>query len=347
MRHARTIALCLGLAVPFGVALWQDRGRPVEPTDGEPQEMRDLGDIPDPEAAALDEVVEEPEPEPAPEPEPPLTDEELRGLVGREIATPGRLLAGLRIGMSEAQVDALPEAMHAWLQGYGESRARLSLFSDERGAVRGIGLQFPDVGGARDLLGAMWGEPTQLADGTYVWHEARSGRRALLAWDARTGTVELSLTRYTTPAAILGERGGRLGFETTAILGRHIDALTRAYAGVGHCEQEDRVLSLPQPPLLGSGFSYTEVTVVFDEQDIACAIDIDPHLLEDARLEAELLAALRKRFGEPREGTDGRLRYGTPTRAIWGGGVLTLQRPGDPDGEEAGAAEGGAAAGGI
>ena len=341
MRHLKVIVISACMAVPFGIAIYQDSKRSekdhlrsmLDVASGDEDEF-DYGDGPK-EAALREQLARmealrerqaeadleaDPE-EAADEPPPSLDESSIRQLLGAHPAEPGLALRGLFLGMKATDVTALPDAMMTWLDdGSGPFDAQLSLeYAGPNDAyVAGITVAFSDYGKALEVANEQWGA-SRGNDELPSWEGAPTSAcapgapRAVLTHSDATNRTELLFACSATATQLFAPREKRrLGFERKPILGTTKRVLLEAYQ---NAIEDGETLILELPAFIGSTGATTDAEIAFDDGDKASEIKLRLDHGDNDLLEQTVLSALEEKYGAPAETPESYdHEYGKPTK---------------------------------
>jgi hypothetical protein len=348
MRHLKVVVISALMAVPFGVAIYQDSKKSdkdrlrelmggiddeMDPyasdyrygsddydynarhaeLERELAEMRARGELP----------PEEPEDEPLPE---SLDASSIRELIGASRGTPGPALSSLSLGMRVVDVANLPDSMMSWLDdGEGAVDARLAL---EYGGpndltVVAIRVTFADYGKGLSTISDEWGEPTLVSEQYNVFVADDGERRMILSHSDYANTTELVFSKQITAEALIAPRDKkRLGFEQKAILGASRAAIQAAYETVEY----DDTLTLELPGFQGSPDTTTDVEITLDDNGKAAEIEIGLDYSLAPLLETTILGYLEQKYGaRADEPEDFDVEFGKPAKVGVSTGSTSLK----------------------
>jgi hypothetical protein len=331
MRHLNVIVISALMAVPFGVAMYQDSKKTdqdrLRELMGEdmPYAMEGYDSYDSAEArtrrAALDEELAglglDDFHDPVPTPD-SLDESSIRDLIGVK-GKVGPALSRLYLGMAVSEVSELPDSMVSWLEDNdGPFDARLSLeytgANDE--LVSAIHVSFSDYGKALSAITEAWGHPTMSNDENAVWVAEGSNdvqERMVLQHSEYTNTTELVFSRSLSTQALLapGEKK-RLGFETKPILGSTAAAIKSAYP---NAIVDSDLVVLELPGYQGSTYVTTEAEITFDEAGKANEIRLRLHYSLAPLLESVILGSLEQKYGPRIEETEAYdIEFGKPLK---------------------------------
>ncbi|MBA3455157.1 MAG: hypothetical protein H0T42_18855 [Deltaproteobacteria bacterium] len=144
-----------------------------------------------------------------------------------------------------------------------------------------------------------WGEPRARSNSNgaavYYWDHPASGVRAML--EARTTNSVIHFGEVMSVEQLLGTTRGRLGFETTPILGANKETVMKVYGAREPSARTDDPESLffSLPPLDTSEYGGS-IDVRF-KNDIATGYTLNTSFSWEPATKAKLLAGLEKLFG--------------------------------------------------
>lgn len=343
MRHANVIVISALMAVPFGIAIYQDSKRTeadrlrelMGGMDDEfnPYASDDYDDLDSYESrermAEIERELAEmralsgegggayaAEEEPA---RTSLDEASIRRLIGSDTASPGPALAGLFVGMRVTDVSSLPDSMIEWLEedeGPFDARVSLDYGGPDDANVVAIRVSFDDYGKAITALRDAWGSPTLSSDEHHVWLAGDSQdaqARVILTHSDDTNTTELAFSKSLSPEALLAPRDKkRLGFETKPILGATSAAIKAAYPDA--MDYDDSLL-LELPGFQGSTAATTDIEINFGDAGKAEEIELRLDYSLAPLLESTVLGYLEAKYGPRAEETEAYdIEFGKPMK---------------------------------
>lgn len=293
----RTAAILGALAIPFGLAVYQDRGAPDAPDTPEPE-------IEDPVAIA-DSL--EPPPEPARDSMPAEFFDDVLGASEGRVGFAGEL-AGARLGASAAELEQGAPALWSWAElgfhpSYPEARVVLS-FRDAGTRLESLRVVFPDADErARAALTAAWGPPLASYDGPTprsTWFDAAQGLRVIRTADGLSSS--LLYDSYQPLDQLLADAGDRFAFEPRPILGAPADELAADFAGaLVHRDETSLVIYLPP-----TEFAVSDTSLNIQVED---GVAVGYWLSFEEPATDRALALFEARWGAPRTEPDGSLSF--------------------------------------
>lgn len=232
----------------------------------------------------------------------PLTQD----FFGKEVA-PLSVLANVKVGMTEAQVLAavpqFPEIVSS-LVNAGPDEVMMSVYVPKSsGVVQSTRMTLPP--GAMDMLVKAWGPPVEFTSAIKqelkVWFNPKTGVRAVAEADKILDQTSIVFDTYLPYTQMLGDDKDTIAFLPKPMLDLTADELKAAYAANLAKEAGDDV-RLSFPPTDFGRFETRVNFFIYEGKTKNVRFSI-PYEGRDSN-KAEILAFMKKKWGEPTVATD-------------------------------------------